>query len=168
MNIVRLIDRGLSALVTACLVCSFVLMIGIAAAQVLLRQLMHTSIPWGDIAARNLVIWVGFFGAYLATRGDRHFRIEFFARFLGQRPRLILGAVSDFFAALICGFLVTAGWTFIAVGLDAKAVLFLGIHQSTAALIVPVGFLLMTVQFALKALQNIVKATRKEPDKGPD
>jgi len=168
MKVVLLIDRGLTALVTACLVCSFALMIGIAAAQVLLRQLIHTSIPWGDLAARNLVIWTGFFGAYLASRGDRHFHIGFLERFLGPRPRLLLNAIADLFAALICGFLVAAGWTFVTVGLDPGAVAFLGIRQRSLALIVPAGFLLMALQFALRTIQSLLKAIRPEPGKAPD
>ncbi len=168
MKAVALIDRGLTALVTACLVCSFTLMIGLAAAQVLLRQLFHTSIPWGDLAARNLVIWVGFFGAYLAGREDRHFHIEFLARFLGPRSRQLSRAIADLIAALICGFLVVAGWTFVTVGLDPKAVVFLGIHQSTAALIVPAGFLLMALQFALRAVQSLEKMILQKPGKASD
>ena len=168
MKIVLLIDRGLTALVTGLLICSFTLMIGLAAAQVLLRQLMHTSILWADVAARHLVIWVGFFGAYLASRSERHFHIGFLARFLGPRSRPWFNAVADLFAALICGFLVVAGWTFVTVGLDPRAVVFLGIRQSTAALIVPAGFLLMALQFGLRTIQSLEKAIRGKPEKESD
>jgi TRAP-type C4-dicarboxylate transport system permease small subunit len=164
MKIIVLIDRWLSALVSACLVCSFAIMMSIAAAQVLLRQFAHSSIPWGDLAARHLVIWVGFFGAFLASRTDRHFRIGFLARFLGARSRLVFNAIADLFAAVICAFMVIAGWTFITVGLDPKAVAFLGIRQSNAALIVPVGFLLMALQFALRTIQGLLKAFLRAPD----
>jgi TRAP-type C4-dicarboxylate transport system permease small subunit len=167
MKVVAFIDRGLTALVTALLVCSFTLMIGLAAAQVLLRQLLHSTILWGDLAARHLVIWVGFFGAYLATRGERHFHIGFLARLLGPRSRPWFHAVSDLFAAVICGLLVAAGWTFVSVGLDPRAVLFLGIRQRTVALIVPVGFLLMALQFGLRTFQNLAKAIRGEPEEDP-
>ncbi|MGA2640004.1 MAG: TRAP transporter small permease [Spirochaetia bacterium] len=168
MKIVLLVDRGLTALVTVLLVISFTLMMGLAAAQVLLRELIHTNFLWGDLAARHLVIWVGFFGAYLASRGERHFHIGFLERFLGPRSRPWFSAVADVFAALICGFLVVAGWTFVTVGLDPHAVLFLGIRQSTAALIVPAGFLLMALQFALRTVQTLVKAIRGEPEEASD
>jgi TRAP-type C4-dicarboxylate transport system permease small subunit len=164
MKVIGLIDRGLTALVTALLVCSFTLMLGLAVAQVLLREIIHMTIPWGDLAARHLVIWVGFFGAYLASRDERHFHIGFLARFLGPRSRPWFNAVSDLFAALICAFLVMAGWTFVNVGLDPTAILFLGIRQTSAALIVPAGFGLMTVQFALRTTQSLVKAIHGEPE----
>jgi C4-dicarboxylate transporter, DctM subunit len=163
MRVVRLIDRGLTAVVTAVLVLSFTVMLVLAGGQVVLRQAFHVSLSWGDLAARHLVIWVGFFGAYLASRSDRHFHIGFLSRLLGPRARPWLRVASELFAAVICAFLVDAGWTFIRVGLDPHATLFLGIPQSGAALIVPVGFLLMAVQFLLRVIQGAGRILRGEP-----
>ena len=167
MKIIRLIDRGLTTLVTVLLVCSFALMLGLAVVQVLLREIIHTNILWGDMAARHLVIWVGFFGAYLASRGGRHFHIGFLSRLLGPRLRPWFAVVSDVFAAAVCGFLVAAGWTFVTVGLDPHAVLFLGIRQTAAAMIVPAGFLLMALQFTLRTVQDVGKAVRPGPGREP-
>jgi TRAP-type C4-dicarboxylate transport system permease small subunit len=164
MKVVGLIDRGLTTLVTVLLVCSFTIMLGLAVAQVLLREIVHATIPWGDLAARHLVIWVGFFGAYLASRGKRHFHIGFLERFMGPRSRPWFNLVADLFAAVICALLVAAGWTFVTVGLDPTATLFLGIRQSTAALIVPVGFGLMLLQFLLRTIQGFVKAIQGQPE----
>jgi TRAP-type C4-dicarboxylate transport system permease small subunit len=164
MKIIGVIDRGLTTLVTVLLVGSFSLMLGLAVAQVLLREIIHATISWGDLAARHLVIWVGFFGAFLAGRGERHFHIGFLARFLGPRWRSWLNVVADLFAALVCAFLVAAGWTFVTVGLDPGAILFLGIRQTGAAMIVPVGFGLMTLQFIIRTIQNAAKAIRGEPE----
>ena len=163
MKLIRLIDRGLTTLVTVLLVVSFTIMLGFAVAQVLLREIIHTNILWGDMAARHLVIWVGFFGAYLASRGGRHFHLGFLSRFVGSRARPWLAVVSDLFAAAICVFLVAAGWTFVTVGLDPHAVLFLGIRQTAAAMIVPSGFLLMALQFTLRVVQSAAKAVRPGP-----
>jgi TRAP-type C4-dicarboxylate transport system permease small subunit len=167
MKVIGVIDRGLTALVTVLLVCSFALMLGLAVIQVLLREIIHSTISWGDLAARHLVIWVGFFGAFLASRGERHFHIGFLSRLVGPRLRPWLNVVSDLFAALICAFLVAAGWTFVTVGLDPKAVLFLGIRQAAAAMIVPVGFGLMTLQFIIRTIQSLAKAIHGEPEEEP-
>jgi TRAP-type C4-dicarboxylate transport system permease small subunit len=168
MKVIRLIDRGLTLLVTLLLLCSFTVMLGLAVAQVLLREIVHATMLWGDMAARLLVIWVGFFGAYLASRGERHFHIGFLARFLGPKSRPWFSVISDLFATVVCAFLVAAGWTFLTVGLDPHAVLFLNIRQTTAALIVPGGFLLMAVQFALRTIQSLAKAIRREREEELD
>ena len=167
MKLIRLVDRGLTMLVTVLLVSSFTLMLGLAVTQVLLREIVHTNILWGDMAARHLVIWVGFFGAFLASRGQRHFNIGFLSRFLGPKSRPWFTVVSDIFAAVVCAFLVAAGWTFVTVGLDPHAVLFLGIRQTAAAMIVPSGFLLMALQFTLRAIQGLATALRREAAEEP-
>jgi len=133
-------------------------MLVLAGGQVFLRAALHTSLSWGDLAARHLVIWVGFFGAYLAGRRGQHFHIGFLARLLGPRAEPWLEAVSTLFAGVVCAFLVVAAWTFITVGLEPGATLFLGIPQASAALIVPAGFLLMAVQFVLRAAQSVGEA----------
>jgi TRAP-type C4-dicarboxylate transport system permease small subunit len=160
VKVIRLIDRILTAVVTAVLICSFSVMLGLAFLQVFLRDAFHTGIPWGDIAARQLVVWVGFFGAYLATRSNKHFRIDVLTRFLGPRLRLWFNALSDIFAALICFFLVIASRTFVSVGLDPGATLFLGIPQTAAAAIVPAGFGLIMVQFLLRTIEALDAAIR--------
>jgi TRAP-type C4-dicarboxylate transport system permease small subunit len=146
--------------VSVLLICAFSLMLGLAVLQVFLRGTFHTGIAWGDVAARQLVIWVGFFGAYLATRSDKHFHIDVLTRFLGQRLRLWASAFSDLFAALICLFLVLASRTFVSVGLDASATLFLGIPQTAAASIVPAGFALIAIQFVLRTIDGLEAALR--------
>ena len=163
MKVIRLLDRLLTAVVMAVLICSFSVMLGLAFLQVFLRDTLHTGIPWGDVAARQLVIWVGFFGAYLATRSNKHFRIDVLTRFLGPRLRPWFSALSDIFAALICIFLVIASRTFVTVGLDPGAVVFLGIPQTAAAAIVPAGFGLITLQFLLRTIEALAEAIRGVP-----
>ncbi len=164
MKTVQLIDRGLSTLVSVLLVCSFTLMLGLSASQVLLRQVLHTSLPWGDLAARHLVVWVGFFGAALASRHGQHFHIGFLTRLLGPKAQPWFHAATDVVAVGVCAALVGASWTFVTVGLDPEATLFLGIRQTTAALIVPGGFCLMAMQFVLRAIQSLGRAFRSEPE----
>jgi flagellin-like protein len=163
MGILKVIDRGLTAVVTAVLMVTFTIMLGLAAVQVFLRFFFQTGILWGDVAARNMVIWVGFFGAYLATREDKHFRIDVLTRFLQPRWRSALSAVSDLFVGTICYFLLQASLRFVVDGFDREAIAFLGIPQYLLAMIVPVGFALMIVQFLLRAIESTAAAVRPAP-----
>lgn len=163
MKLLHAFDRALTATVTALLVLILAAMLGLAATQVFLRDFFHTGILWGDVAARHLVIWVGFFGAYLATHENRHFHIDVLTRFLSVRLRLWFAAFSDLFAAAICYLLMDASITFLSVGIDADAVTFLNLSQRTLALIVPVGFGLIMVQFLLRTVASVAGAVRGVP-----
>jgi TRAP-type C4-dicarboxylate transport system permease small subunit len=163
MKYLRLTDRALTAAVSALLLISFSVMLGLAALQVILRGVFQTGILWGDVAARQLVLWVGFFGAYLATRENRHFRIDVLTRFLPIRLRLWFNGVSDLFAAVICYLLLRASITFVDVGIDPDATAFLRIPQWAVAMIVPVGFALVMVQFAMRMVVSVESALHGVP-----
>ncbi|MEM9621755.1 MAG: TRAP transporter small permease subunit [Pseudomonadota bacterium] len=57
-------------------------MIGMAAAQVILRNLFDSGILWGDSAVRVLVLWVAMIGAMVASRQDEHIRIDIAGRYI--------------------------------------------------------------------------------------
>ena len=160
MKVLRALDRVLTKVVTWLLMFFFVMMLGIAALQVLLRLFFHTGIIWGDIAARHMVLWVGFFGAYMATREDKHFHIDVLTRFLHPKLKAWFGAFSDLFAIVICYFMLQASLTFVEVGMDADSMLFLQVPQRAAAIIVPLGFGLILIQFLLRMIENIVRGVR--------
>jgi len=166
VSVIRLLDRVVTTLITWLLVLFFVLMLGIAAVQVLLRILFHTGILWGDIAARHMVLWVGFFGAYMATREDKHFHIDVLTRFLSPRLKGWFAAFSDLFAVVICYFMLQASLTFIEVGMDADSMLFLQVSQRAAAFIVPLGFGLIMVQFIFRMIESVAAAIRGETPGG--
>ena len=160
MKVLRALDRVLTKVVTWLLMFFFVMMLGIAALQVLLRLFFHTGIIWGDIAARHMVLWVGFFGAYMATREDKHFHIDVLTRFLHPKLKAWFGAFSDLFAIVICYFMLQASLTFVEVGMDADSMLFMQVPQRAAAIIVPLGFGLILIQFLLRMIENIVRGVR--------
>jgi TRAP-type C4-dicarboxylate transport system permease small subunit len=158
MRLMQTLDRSITAIVTVLLVLAFSIMLGMAALQVFLRFFLHTGLIWGDVAARSLVIWVGFFGAYLATRENKHFRIDVLARLLPSRSRFALTALTDLFAAVVCYYLLQASINFVSIGIDPEAIAFYKIPQSVIAMIVPVGFGLMIVQFLLRTIDSVTHA----------
>lgn len=150
MKTLRILDRTLTGIVNVTLVMLFSVMLSLAVVQVFLRYFFNGGIPWGDIAARSLVIWVGFLGAVLATRDDKHFHIDVLTRFLKQRHQLVFQSVSNLFAAAVCYFLGQASITF--VNLDSGNKTFLNIPLMIIEVIIPIGFFLMMIQFVLRAI----------------
>ncbi len=71
----RLIDRlhraedGLLALLLA-------VMIVLAGTQILMRNLFDSGFVWIDPLLRVLVLWFGLIGATVATRHNKHIRID--------------------------------------------------------------------------------------------
>lgn len=157
MKVINKLDHHLTKGIDVLLSLTFTVMLTLAALQVFLRFFFDTGLVWGDVAARHIVLWVGFLGAYLATRDGKHFHIDALTRTFSDRARRWFGRVTDLFAAAVCFFLVQASYTFVTIAIDPDGILFLGIPEKVVAWIVPIGFGLMSAQFLLRIYKSFWK-----------
>lgn len=93
----RWLDRAESALLLLLLT----LLLSLSFVQVLLR-LGHGGLPWADVLARHLVLWLGMAGMALAAARNRHIRIDVLGRVLPERAGRLVGMGLDALAAWIC------------------------------------------------------------------
>ncbi|TFG87873.1 MAG: TRAP transporter small permease [Chromatiales bacterium] len=89
-------------------------MIGLAAAQVLLRGYLGSSLAWADEALRLLVLWSAMLGAVAATRDNVHLRIDLLSRFLPTVWQRATAVLVDVFAASVSALLAWYSWRFVA------------------------------------------------------
>lgn len=89
-------------------------MIGLAAAQVLLRTTFGSSLAWADEALRLLVLWSAMLGAVAASRDNVHLRIDLLSRFLPVVWRRATAVLVDVFAASVSALLAWYSWRFVA------------------------------------------------------
>jgi len=140
----------------AILVSLLLIMVGLAFLQILLRILFHSGIIWGDVALRHLVLWLGLFGATVATKESRHINIDILPRLLSGKARTLLGILINFFSAFVCLLLAHGGIKFVYDEFLAKTTTFLAIPGWIVALIFPLAFLIMTMRFVLNGLAKIL------------
>ncbi len=89
-------------------------MIGLAAAQVLLRGVLGGGLAWADEALRLLVLWAAMLGAIAASRDNVHLRIDLLSRFLPAAWRRLTAVLVDLFAAGVSAILAWYSWRFVA------------------------------------------------------
>lgn len=147
----EVIDRVEQALITILLS----LMIIIAFLQIVLRNIFATGITWADPFVRNLVLWVGFVGAAIATREGRHITINVLPQWVPRQGKAIIGIIIQLFAAYICGLLAFASVKFARNEALMGSVTFLGIPAWVPQLILPITFVIMTLRFCLLALKDL-------------
>ena len=102
LRVVRGVEDGLLVLILAVLVV-------LAAAQIVLRNLAGSGILWADPALRVLVLWVGMAGALAATRDDRQITVDVVARWAPRRWRAAIRILTDSFTAGVCALLAWHG-----------------------------------------------------------
>ena len=164
MKILELINRWIEKTETALLVFIVSVMVILAFLQVVLRNIFDEGILWGDIFLRHLVLWVGFIGASLATRQQKHINIDLFARLLSGKWKEFAKLITNLFAVYICALLADAGWTFVQDEIQYKTTVFKEVPAWYFQIIIPVGFLLMSFRFLIIALENIVHILVKKSD----
>ena len=147
----EVIDRVEQTLITILLS----LMIAIAFLQIVLRNIFATGITWADPLVRNLVLWVGFVGAAIATREGKHITIDLLPQWVPQQVKTIIGVIIQLFAAFICGLLTFAAVKFVRNESLMGSISFAGIPAWVPQLILPITFGIMALRFCLLALKDL-------------
>lgn len=122
-------------------------MIGLAAAQVGLRELLGQGIAWGDEALRLLVLWAAMAGAVAASRDEVHLRIDLASRFLPGRLVAVAAVAVDFFTAAVAGCLAWHSGRFVAESREFGDVVLGGQPAWVYQAVLPVAFILITWRY---------------------
>ena len=140
----RVEDGLLAALLT--------LMILLASTQILLRNFLDSGIVWIDPILRVLVLWLGLIGATVATRHNKHIRIDLLSRLFERNTHRLIQSIIGQISAWTC--LIIAGYGFKWIRLDyldgVKS--FAGIPAWVLEIIVPAAFALIGLRYFVMSL----------------
>jgi TRAP-type C4-dicarboxylate transport system permease small subunit len=157
MAFMHRLDRLLAGFERAAVVVllSSLLLLGLL--QIILRNVFASGLFWADEVLRHVVLWLGFLGASLATHERRHLCMDVLARWIpvGGQPWLAL--LINVFAVSGCAVLAQAAWIFVQFERESSAVLSVGLAVWIAQSIVPLGFSLMALRFALRLLEALAQ-----------
>jgi C4-dicarboxylate transporter DctQ subunit len=131
-------------------------MILLAFLQIVLRNALSTGVSWGDPLVRYLVLWVGFIGASLATKEEKHITIELLSRWFSGNSAFYFKMLSQLVSAIICGLLTFAGSTFVRNEAQMGGVAFIKIPNWIPEMIIPITFALMTLRFLISFSEELL------------
>jgi len=133
----------------ALLVVMLALMIGLASWQIVARNVLDTALIWADPLLRTLVLWVGFLGAVAAARDDRQINVDVMSRFVDEPWRSRIRVVTDFFTALVSGFLAWQALRFVKDAREYGEIAFSSVPLWLTASVLPIAFTLLSVRYLL-------------------
>jgi TRAP-type C4-dicarboxylate transport system permease small subunit len=131
-------------------------MILIAILQIVLRNFFATGLTWGDPLVRNLVLWVGFIGAAIATREGKHISIDVVSQWVRSGRKVVIEGIIHVSSFIICGLLTFAAVKFVRNEALMGTITFLGISSWIPELILPITFGLMTLRYCFLALKTFL------------
>jgi TRAP-type C4-dicarboxylate transport system permease small subunit len=159
MNILKRIDQAIDTMVSWLVVAVLGLMIVMAFGQVVLR-FFHSNIEWGDIFLRHMVLWVGFFGAIIATGERRHLKIEFISKLVPKKFHKLFLILTNLFAAFVCCFLMQAAISFVRSEIETASVLILNLPTWYFIIVIPVGYAVIAFRFLVHSIIWILEIVR--------
>jgi len=149
------VDEVIGRIEQALLVILLSLMIFTAFFQIFLRNLFASGLAWGDSFVRNLVLWVGFIGAAMATREGKHISIDLISRWDNPAGRRLAESLTHLFSFLVCSALTFAALKFVRNEAQMGKATFLGIPAWIPEIILPATFALMALRFGLRLWKTL-------------
>ncbi len=144
----RIIQRAEDGLL-ALMMLSLVLL---SSVQILRRLLFSDGWIDSETLGRNLVLWIAVLGALAATRERRHIAIDLFAALPDGPFRQTLQRFAFAVGAVGCAFLAWFGWGLLVLEWDSGTRLVSWLPSWLAVSVIPLGFALMALRFALQAV----------------
>lgn len=155
MAFMHRLDRLLAGLERAAVVVLLCSLLLLGLLQIILRNVLAGGLFWADEVVRHLVLWLGFLGASLATHEQCHLRMDVLARWMPESGQPWLALLINVFAVSGCAVLAQAAWIFVRFERESGALLSVGLAVWIAQSIVPLGFSLMALRFALRLLEAL-------------
>jgi len=158
----RWLDQGLAKLERTVIVLLLSGLLGLGLLQVLARNLFASGLFWADELLQHLVLWLGVLGASLATREQRHLRLDVLTYAFPARYQPWLALLVHSTACLACSVLTWAAWELVRSEHAAGTMLTFGVPGWMAQSIVPLGLLSIAWRFLLHGLDALWQLTLQQ------
>ncbi len=155
------LERVGRALENVALITLLLSLIGLACAQILLRNAFSIGLPWIDELLRLILLWLAMIGAVAASRDHKQIAIDILSRFMpAQRLRWVELATSTF-TAIVTGVLCFHSARFVQQSYEFEDLLLGDWPAWVFQIILPVAFGLMAYRYALRALGCLLRGVAR-------
>ena len=160
INFFSMIDRAFAAVIRNLLILIILGMVVFVTLQVILRNFFDSGIPWAEVAARHAVMWIAFLGAMLATRSRQHIAIDVLMKLIPWKARNSVRIGLDALACVVSVLLAIAAFDFVIEEHAMGNELFVGVKSWMAQVIIPFGFAMIAVEYAIGIGLDIYRLTQ--------
>jgi C4-dicarboxylate transporter DctQ subunit len=127
-------------------------MIVLASTQILLRNFLDSGFVWIDPLLRVLVLWLGLIGATVATRNNRHIRIDLLSKFFSRNNHRLIQSIIGQVSAWTCLVVAWYGFKWIQMDYVDGVTAFAGVPAWLLEVIIPVTFALIGLRYLIMSV----------------
>jgi TRAP-type C4-dicarboxylate transport system permease small subunit len=137
-------------------------MVLLASTQILLRTGFDSGIDWADSMLRMMVLWLGMVGASVASRSNKHIRIDLISGLLNRQLNLLLQGTVSLISAAVCILIAWHGARWVRLEYEDQMDGFAGIPAWVFEAIIPIAFMLIGLRYALATLRIGIYFVRRQ------
>lgn len=142
------------------LILLLVAMIGLSGFQILLRNVFDSGVVSAEVAVRILVLWIGLFGAVVASRNDEHIRIDVLIRFLPDRYKTAAQALVAVVTAAVCGTAAFYSLRFVRMEYEDGIALASGFPAWICESAIPLAFAIIAIRYLARSFSLVSRFFR--------
>ncbi len=145
------------------LVSLLLVMITMAVFQIFLRNFFDSGIVWGDSLVRVLVLWIGLFGAMVASRTDNHISIDILSRYLPSQIKKFTTLFTHLFTTVVTALMAWFSLSFVQMEMNDKLIAFANVPAWVCESIIPIAFVVICIRYTLFSINSLVQLLPKKP-----
>lgn len=145
------------------LITLLVSMMVLASGQIILRNFFDQGFLWIDPLLRVLVLWSGMMGAIVASRFNKHIRIDLISSLFNPHIHLLIQAVVGLITVAVCTLIAWYGarWVYLDFVDGIRA--FSGLPAWILEIIIPITFSLIALRYLLHSIHWFYRFVRFDP-----
>lgn len=157
MKLIRALLGLIHRFEDALLILLLISMVFLASSQILMRNLFDSGFLWIDPLLRLLVLWTGLIGATVASRDNRHIRIDLLSRVLPKKVHLAVQFMVGLFTAFVCGVIAWHGARWVRFDYEDGLLGFHGLPAWLLESIIPLAFGLIAVRYLIHSIDWLIQ-----------
>ncbi len=131
-------------------------MLLITVTQIIFRNFFGIHLNVASEIARQEVIWLTFTGGILSTLKGKHIAIDLLSKIIPLNFKNILATILNISAAIVCIIMVYFSINFVKMEIEFSSMIADKIPAWTFQIIIPIGFLFMSISFLLNIIDDNV------------
>ena len=145
-------NRTIHLLEDSLLISLLISMILLSSGQIVLRNFFDIGIIWIDPLLRVLVLWTALIGATVASRENKHIRIDLISRLFSKKFHLGIQVFIGLFTFSVCAIIAWYGAQWVLLDYQDKLTSFSGLPSWALEIIIPVAFGLIAIRYLMHSI----------------
>lgn len=154
MTVLKKMNDALNQVIKLITIIAFAIMVLVTFMQIIYRFVLLQPIPWAEELARYLFVWITFLGAAVAVKSKGHVGVELVIDKLPKRTKKIVLTIAFIICAIFCIVIFFNGIIMVQRTMNQRSAA-MSMPMSIAYAAIPVGFIVMAINFLQIILQTI-------------